>query len=61
MKNRFGQVEDDRLREVSQELSPPCFNCGTGMSCETDIYGRRWWVCWNCTKWADEARTGPRE
>jgi len=42
------------LREHREEVKailivpPPCWNCGAIMTETTDIYGRRWWTCWEC-------------
>jgi len=39
-----------RHREEVKALlvAPPCCNCGAKVAETIDIYGRRWWKCWEC-------------
>jgi hypothetical protein len=40
-------------RGEAQGLAGVCWNCGAPWSeVVTDIYGRRWKVCWSCSKTA---------
>ncbi len=43
----------DEVRQRREEVkailaAPPCWNCGAKVAESVDIYGRRWWKCWEC-------------
>lgn len=40
----------DELRRIL--ISPACWNCGAIMTRTKDIYGKPWWACWECARWA---------
>ena len=43
--------EEDPQEEVKAILvAPACSNCEAQMTETTDIFGRAWWVCWECAK-----------
>ncbi len=42
----------EEAKRLSQELPPPCWNCGSPMSETKDIYGQSVFACWSCAKWA---------
>lgn len=39
-------------KRLSVEHPRPCWNCGQSMTDTNDIYGKAWWACWSCAKWA---------
>lgn len=42
----------EEAKRLALALPPPCWNCDKAMSETTDIYGKAWWACWHCAKWA---------
>ena len=42
----------EEAKRLAQDIPPPCWNCEATMTETRDIYGKEWWACWSCAKWA---------
>ena len=42
------EVRRRRKEVISILAATPCWNCGAEVAETIDIYGRRWWKCWEC-------------
>lgn len=51
-RNLLEQLRGHREQLKRILAAPPCWNCGVTMTETRDIYGKDWWACWACAKWA---------
>jgi len=49
---KLKQLAFETAETKGNGMEPVCWNCGASMTQTKDIYGRRWWACWECARTA---------